>query len=268
MQVISDIDRALLLLKALTSSPDEMRVLKIHGVPKSKARPRFGKNGFVYTPKESQAAETALAKELKAHISQPMLGNVALVCLFFRPNKQRIDTDNMLKLVCDAATGVVWIDDSQVTSITGIVELDAQHPRTVFAVAPHATTMRREADDIRPCLQCGEDINLAHLGYKAKYCSTACRTKSRTKYPAGPKPCAHCSKIFEGENTRQLMCSKACRIASLKGKRKAAAKPKSNCQHCGKGLAHTRGGSCRECWRAGADKQQGLDLPTSTGAPF
>lgn len=253
---MSDLSRAMALLSALTDKPDEMRVVVLDGVPASKSRPRFGRGGRVYTTAESRAAERATAWGLRQAIPVPMTGNVALVCIFFRPNKQRIDADNMLKHVCDAANGVVWVDDSQVTSIAGVVEFDAVRPRTVVAIAPHATSMTRGADDTTPCAACGAPMPMAGKGYKTKFCSAACRARPRAVAAIGPKECPQCKREFKPANTRQKLCSQACRAESLRATKRAAAKPRSCCSTCGKQLAHTRGGQCRGCWSAGIDRER------------
>lgn len=245
---MSDLNRALGLLSALTDKPDLMQVIVIDGPPASKARPRFA-GGRAYTSAESKRAERATAMRLKMAVPSPMTGNVAMVCLFFRPNKQRIDADNMLKHVCDAANGILWKDDSQATSITGVVELDAERPRTVVAIAPHATSMTRGEDDVGRCEQCGGEIPMSGRGYKLKFCSASCRGRSRAVASIGERSCEHCKKLFQPANTRQRLCSSACRIESLRNRKRLAAKPKSKCSSCGKQLAHRRGGQCRDCWK-------------------
>lgn len=81
---------------------------------------------------------------LRNAVRRPFTGNVGLVCLFFRPDRQRIDVDNLLKHVCDAANGVLWVDDTQCTAIAGVIGLDRDDPRTVIAVGVHESTMIRD----------------------------------------------------------------------------------------------------------------------------
>ena len=138
----SDAQRALSMFAALGAS-DELIMVTILGAPPSKSRPRFARSGHAYSKPADREAEKRTAAHLRAHIREPFPGNVGLACVFYRPNKQRIDTDNMLKHVCDSANGILWADDSQCTAIMGIAVLDADNPRTVVVVGEHVSTLKR-----------------------------------------------------------------------------------------------------------------------------
>ncbi len=224
--------------------------------PASTARPRFGKGGRTYTPAESRKAEARTAAWLRRMFEEPLTGNVALACLFFRPNRQRIDVDNMLKHVCDAANGILWHDDSQVSAITGVVELDVDRPRTLLAVSPHLSTMTRGTDATYPCAQCGRPIAMDGRGNKRKTCSKDCAARLRGFEPLDvPIPCAECGKPFRRTTRAQRLCSPECRADLVRGRNRQRALPKSACQDCGLVLTHHRGGRCRACWRASVATQ-------------
>lgn len=94
----------------------------ITGEPRSKARPRLGRGGNVYTPAETVAAEQAVgysflraARGFKPNATD----SYRLVCTFFHGTRHRRDVDNMIKLVCDGLNGVAWADDCQVTELSG-----------------------------------------------------------------------------------------------------------------------------------------------------
>lgn len=70
--------------------------------------------------------------------------NVALTAVFFRSSRQIIDLDNLLKHLMDSANGILWVNDCQVTSITTVLELDRESPRTWFELEAHDTTMIRD----------------------------------------------------------------------------------------------------------------------------
>ena len=55
---------------------------------------------------------------------------IGLRCLFVCPDRLRRDFDNMEKLVCDAANGVIWKDDAQVEESHTKVIRAAPDPRT------------------------------------------------------------------------------------------------------------------------------------------
>lgn len=123
--------------------------LTIPGPPATKVRHRSRKGGQTYKEPEDVASEQRTATflhQLRAAHGGPLTGNVALGAVFYRPDMQWIDSDNMVKHVCDAGNGVLWLDDSQITAQCGVVEYDPAHPRTVLVVGPHYSAMRRGTD--------------------------------------------------------------------------------------------------------------------------
>lgn len=115
-------------------------------VPIAKERPRTGRGGRTYTPEKTRAAEEHLAWAFKLALKArlPLVGNLGMAVVFYRPNRQRIDGDNMLKLVCDAGNlAGAWVDDSQVTTKLARIELDKAHPRTEIAIGPLASSLTR-----------------------------------------------------------------------------------------------------------------------------
>lgn len=248
-----DMERAFALYDLLASGRDNERLdyFVLPWAPASKSRPRFGKGGVVYSTREQYEAERRTALAMRTAVPSPRTGNVALGCIFFRPNRQRIDTDNMLKHVCDAANGVLWADDSQVTAICGITELDTENPRTVIIIGDHNSTMTRGTDAVRPCEVCGRPMSLLTGNPNKRACTKRCQAALRGYQSLEDEiPCEQCRKPFRRTTLAQRMCSPACRYESFRGKRRARALPKSTCSDCGKQLDHRRGGRCRECWRA------------------
>lgn len=250
----SDVDRMLGMFSALNlGQSDSMAMITIPGAPWSKSRPRFTKAGRTYANPEDQDAEERTAWHLKRVVKEPYSGNVGLACLFFRPNRQRIDADNLLKHVCDAGNGVLWNDDSQCTAIMGVVELDADRPRTVVAIGEHVSTLKRGSDDTVDCQSCGTPIALSSRmrGHPPKTCSRECRQAS-LGYPqlADLVPCLECGKKYRRRVRTQKFCSETCRTDSIRNKAKAKFTPHSKCSDCGKQLAHRRGGRCRDCWKS------------------
>jgi Holliday junction resolvase RusA-like endonuclease len=247
----SDIDRALGIYSMIaTKGPDEtLFVVTIPGAPPSKARHRHGQGRTFKTAKDI-ANESHTAGHLAAVVPEPFTGNVAIGCMFYRPNRQRIDVDNMLKHVCDAAKGILWIDDSQATAVFGVVELDPDEPRTVVVIGRHSSTLERGTDAVYPCAVCGKPIQRDSKKF-VKTCSKSCAVRARGGKPLEAEfQCAHCGKPFRRTTSYQTMCSAECRAASFSGKRRAARRY-VDCIDCGKQLTHGREGSrCRDCWRA------------------
>jgi len=118
----------------------------VYGDPRPQARPRMTKAGHVYTPKVSgdyrarvrNAAKEAMQEEIATPI---MKGPVGVFIQIVKQSKttglkkgdkewldagglmlhdKKPDADNVLKQICDACNGVVWIDDSQVTLTTAM----------------------------------------------------------------------------------------------------------------------------------------------------
>lgn len=232
---------------------ERMTMVVVPGTPPSKARVRFGK-GNVYNSAQVVAAEKRTATYVQAAIKgRPYEGNVALGCIFYRPNHQRVDADNMLKHVCDAINGLAFKDDSQVTAIAARVELDKENPRTVIVLGPHQSTLTRGINDSTPCAGCGEPIPLAKYlrsHGNTRFCSVDCRRKSRAVDLSEPVPCIQCGEPFVRVSSYRKLCSKKCQVLRQRSGRKPKFRSLSDCTDCGKQLTHNRGGRCRDCWRA------------------
>lgn len=168
----SDVIKGLDLIAMLCPDTDSADVVTITGEPKSKARPRVGKRGTFYSP--SEVEEQAIAWKLKAAHIKKREGRVAVGVIFYRSGFQRMDVDNMLKLVLDAGTSAkLWDDDHQVTALLGVVELDRDRPRTVIALGDHQTTFTKPT---HLCPRCGKEFPLySSDGQKRVYCSRDCR---------------------------------------------------------------------------------------------
>jgi Holliday junction resolvase RusA-like endonuclease len=137
--------RARLLAQALAPgvSTQDVVVLTLSGSPASKTRPRFSKDGRTYKTAEDQQAEARTGWQLRRAFRQPWTGNLALGCVFFRPDRQRIDVDNLVKHVCDAGNGIAWADDAQITALYAVAEVDPEYPRTLLVVARHTSSLDR-----------------------------------------------------------------------------------------------------------------------------
>lgn len=171
-----------LLLAALGVDPDSHWQITIEGEPVVKSRPRFGR-GKTYTNPRDRVAEAHTAAVLRDLLPEPLSGNVAIACVFHRPNRNRADVDNLLKHVLDAANGVLFADDSQVTGIVGAVELDEQDPRTEVAIGEHSSSMTRGSDWMIACAVCQSMFTPATA--TRRYCSRACAGIARRKPRAG-----------------------------------------------------------------------------------
>lgn len=112
----------------------------IEGQPLPAARPRVTKKG-TYTPKPNRIHEEAVTWEIRLALRQPHKGtvtfseHVAVYVVFYRRDRHRVDADNLLKLVLDAATKAgAWHDDSQVTYFSVRLRVDPKRPRTELVI--------------------------------------------------------------------------------------------------------------------------------------
>lgn len=107
-------------------------------------------------------------------------GNVAVAAVFYRSNRHRIDTDNLMKTVLDGITksGRVWDDDSHVTAIVAVTEFDPTWPRIAIALAPHTSTLTRGSDSLtHVCETCNKRYRPhSKTEERSRFCSRACRS--------------------------------------------------------------------------------------------
>lgn len=244
-------------MEVLAPGSSDAKIIVTPGEHASKSRPRFTRTGKTYKPRKDEDAEERTAWHVRRAFrgDPPWTGNVALGCVFFRPNKQRIDVDNMLKHVCDAANGIAWVDDSQVTAVYGVAELDEQHPRTVLVITRHESSLTRGSDNARECAHCLTPFAVVGKSTK-RFCSPECARKARGHDLSEPVECKQCSKSFRRATTQQVLCSRACWGAYNKGRPRKKRSERRKCAECGKQLNHSRAGRCRDCWRANPNPQK------------
>lgn len=113
-------------------------IFTVKGQPKGKGKPRFTKNGHVYTPESTRIYEEEIKIRYKEKYKNEMLdGNIAVeVFINKKPasylgikkyNKLlgkycniKPDTDNVVKAVLDALKGVAYADDKNVVEIYAV----------------------------------------------------------------------------------------------------------------------------------------------------
>lgn len=113
----------------------------------SKAIP--GKPPRTHQPSEDRDAEKRTRDFLTAHWDGPLFTeNVRLSIFFFRSTRQMVDIDNLIKHFQDAATGILWVNDCQVTAYGPTeLHLDREAPRTHVWVGVHAEASLLRAFD-------------------------------------------------------------------------------------------------------------------------
>ena len=109
--------------------------LTLRGNPAVKERARRGRNGRMYAPDAETERLTAWLMRQAVGRFTPISARCRLVCTFYLPDDHRRDTDNLIKHVCDAGNGVLWVDDSLIAVKVGVKLLDRVSPRTLIGVS-------------------------------------------------------------------------------------------------------------------------------------
>lgn len=223
--------------------------LRLDVEPQSKARPRLGKGGNVYTPDRTRDYETAIGWHLKAAIGGGPWPNresrFGLRAVFYRSNRQRIDCDNLLKAISDAATGVVWRDDVQVIEVMARVFVACDTPAIELLIyrLPDPTPRMK-------CLVCATPI-VAYRSVPRKFCSMKCKAAAgRASFP-----CPQCGVTWEGRRSdrdfrgiARRFCSKKCAALYREASRRPAGVLwKNRCERCLGKVAKRQYRLCRPC---------------------
>ncbi len=121
----------------------------VYGQPQGKARPRFTRNGQVYTPKSTHDYERAvrdsyIAANTNAQLTADMAIKIEIIAYFRRAksNKRtymtiKPDIDNVVKAVLDGLNGVAFADDKRVCEVHAekrFCSLPQDVPRVVVTV--------------------------------------------------------------------------------------------------------------------------------------
>ena len=116
-----------------------MRIsITVPGEPVAKARPRFTKNGHVYTPQKTAVYEQVIGLHARAAMKgkKILTGAIKLSVTAYMPIPQswslkqktkamsgalrhtkRPDSDNLCKAVQDALNGIIYADDAQIYEV-------------------------------------------------------------------------------------------------------------------------------------------------------
>jgi len=109
--------------------------LKFLGEPVAKGRPKissFGGFARAYTPKKTRMAEADIRAQLMPQLPEgwnAMEGPVSMTAIFYRTRPKstskrlnypitKPDLDNLLKLLTDSLSGIIFKDDAQIILLT------------------------------------------------------------------------------------------------------------------------------------------------------
>lgn len=192
---------------------DVVAHLVIDGEPQTKGRPRFTRTGRTYTPAETKRAEETVAWTFRTAAPgwKPTKDAAfGVVAVFFCSTRHRRDVDNLLKLVLDGLNGVAWVDDMQVSEVSGRIVRGVDDPRSDIVI--YRTPARKKPT--RPCEQCGAPFDDFPSQASRRFCSAACgyawRRAQRTR------TCEHCGTDFarSSPTSSTKYCSTTCKTAA------------------------------------------------------
>lgn len=248
----------------------------VPGEPRPKGRPKVRRDGHVYYGDHAIAWEKIVRDYLAIGVRGQADARHAMTIKihFTLPTRQRKDLDNLVKLVLDAANGVIWKDDVQVETLIATLQRDtckegstrilARRGRVIVGTCAHCGSdclvaavycskkchneAQRKGEE-RRCLQCHKPFTAAPSASMAGYCSPQCWYKTGRVEVS----CERCQKPFECYRSNQRRwCSEECRTTDLTS-RPITCRVKGICVDCGAKTTHkkTRKGfpsRCRACF--------------------
>ena len=190
-----------------------------------------------------------LIRLFRSEIPHGFSKSVAIAAIFYRPNYQRIDVDNMMKMVMDSGTRAgVWRDDSYVIAEGCRVELDHHHPRIVIAVCSASTSFDRDYCFI--CKVCGKAFRRpgkATFKNPPSTCSRSCRFVLYAK-DRGSARCPKCSVEFVRRIAGQKYCSRRCSDSRPRVRLSSSnQRPWPKCIICGERVSRREYLRCWKC---------------------
>lgn len=228
----------------------------IPGDPLSKQRPRWNrKTHTMYTPTETRHREVGIAAIARLSHRELVTDDTALFSLragFYLKGNQARDVDNMLKLIADALTGVVWKDDRQMVEVFGFKTQaeTAGEARTEFVVCRMPGGML--VPTMMACVLCKRTFRSYPSWRFRKFCSLKCSNFGQQRRES--VTCSHCGKRYDvPRHIRWLQqthrfCSRACKTAFGQETRR--------CVQCGAAFLIAKSYRKRTCSRACASAQR------------
>lgn len=94
--------------------------ITVKGRPRPKGRPRFGRGGHVYTPKETLEYEKKIREAAHGIVDEKLEGqNLTFIVKVYFKNRVHGDCDNYVKIAQDALNKFAFKDDKQIKHIEG-----------------------------------------------------------------------------------------------------------------------------------------------------
>jgi Holliday junction resolvase RusA-like endonuclease len=91
--------------------------------------------GRRFLTSEGKSIKNKMAWEAKSQWKkEPLKGDIALNVLFYFKDKRMLDIDGGLKALFDCLTGIIWVDDKQITELHAFKEVDKSNPRVELQI--------------------------------------------------------------------------------------------------------------------------------------
>jgi crossover junction endodeoxyribonuclease RusA len=103
--------------------PDCLRIV-VEGRPVPKQRPRKGRNGKLYTPRETREYEEHVGLRGREQFVFPLRCSIDLGVTLYFNNRHTPDMDNCLKSIMDGLNGIAYEDDRQIRKILAELKYD------------------------------------------------------------------------------------------------------------------------------------------------
>jgi Holliday junction resolvase RusA-like endonuclease len=245
--------------------------ITVPGEPVSKGRPRVSQ-GHAYTDPKTVAAEDRLKWLFRAtHVVANTVDDLSVIAVFRCGNRQRKDLDNLVKLLLDAANGIVWRDDMQVVEIQATVLRAHAEPGIDFTVgvfedrgrfcakcaAPLTTRQDiycskncydngQRKGIYRVCAGCGASVyrQVGKAEAKVVFCTPECLARSR----GFCRQCGNQMAATRGPSSGHVFCGAACASVWYRGRTlRAAPRRQKACRYCGNPCS-PGAIRCRSCW--------------------
>lgn len=135
-------------------------IFTVLGIPKPKQSMKFTKKGFSYQPKEVVEMERNLKYDIRSQLppghvpwDEPLAMGVTFIfpppsgwskkkmydlkqgIIFFKDTKPDLQ-DNLMKGVCDAMEGVVYVNDSRICQLLPSEKIYGLTPKTIIVIHP------------------------------------------------------------------------------------------------------------------------------------
>jgi crossover junction endodeoxyribonuclease RusA len=105
----------------------------------------FVVNGRMILSKKYRDTKEAMQWEITSQVKfERITEDVALNILFYYGDKRKRDIDAYLKILLDSMSGIVYVDDSQITLLHVSKFIDKINPRTVIQILNEKDTRNLE----------------------------------------------------------------------------------------------------------------------------